>query len=188
MNPTPPQQNTPLPDDNQAPGKLPYTPEQLAQKRRLIRWVIVVCACFIPLSVWLQGSLLGHEATLPTEQQHTSSSALLNLNVLLVLFVLFLVLRNLAELLFERRINRLGSKLKTKLIVSFLSLTLTPDHPPLLRLAAIRLDQHGVLVQHQHRELAPGIAQAGPIPAPRDRRTGRPDERRGSKPGCGSWS
>jgi two-component system nitrogen regulation sensor histidine kinase NtrY len=125
MNPTPPQQNTPLPDDNQAPGKLPYTPEQLAQKRRLIRWVIVVCACFIPLSVWLQGSLLGHEATLPTSN-NILIFALLNLNVLLVLFVLFLVLRNLAELLFERRINRLGSKLKTKLIVSFLSLTLIP--------------------------------------------------------------
>lgn len=52
--------------------------------------------------------------------------ALININVLLVLFVLFLVLRNLAELLFERRLNRLGNKLKTKLIVSFLSLTLIP--------------------------------------------------------------
>ena len=44
----------------------------------------------------------------------------------MVLFVLFLVLRNLAELLFERKVNRLGNKLKTKLIASFLSLTLIP--------------------------------------------------------------
>ena len=35
-------------------------------------------------------------------------------------------MRNLAELLFERRVNRLGNKLKTKLIASFLSLTLIP--------------------------------------------------------------
>ena len=125
MNPTPPQQNTPVPDDNQAPEKRPYTPEQLAQKRRLIRWVIVICLGFIPLSVWIQGSLLEHETTLPTGN-NILIFALLNLNVLLVLFVLFLVLRNLAELLFERRINRLGSKLKTKLIISFLSLTLIP--------------------------------------------------------------
>lgn len=41
-------------------------------------------------------------------------------------FLFFSSYRNLAELLFEGRINRLGNKLKTKLIASFLSLTLIP--------------------------------------------------------------
>jgi len=82
MNPTPPQQDTPVPDDNQAPEKRPYTPEQLAQKRRLIRWVIVICLGLIPLSVWIQGSLLEHETTLPTGN-NILIFALLNLNVLL---------------------------------------------------------------------------------------------------------
>jgi two-component system nitrogen regulation sensor histidine kinase NtrY len=106
-------------------GKRTYTPEQLAQKRRLIRWVIVICLCLIPLSVYIQSLLLKHETSLPASN-NILIFALINLNVLLVLFILFLVLRNLAELLFERRANRLGSKLKTKLIASFLSLTLIP--------------------------------------------------------------
>ena len=102
-----------------------YTPEQLAQKRRIIRWVILVCLCIIPFSVWIQRTVLQHEEVLPTGN-NLLIFALLNLNVLLAIFVLFLVLRYLAELLFERRIKRIGSKLKTKLIISFLSLTLIP--------------------------------------------------------------
>lgn len=106
-------------------GKRIYTPEQLIQKRRLIRWVIVICLGLIPLSIYIQSLLLKHETSLPASN-NILIFALINLNVLLVLFILFLVLRNLAELLFERRANRLGSKLKTKLIASFLSLTLIP--------------------------------------------------------------
>ncbi len=106
-------------------GKRPYTAEQISQKRRLIRWVILVCILLIPCFIYLQSLLLKNEIELPISN-NILIFALINVNVLLVLFVLFLVLRNLAELLFERRINRLGNKLKTKLIASFLSLTLIP--------------------------------------------------------------
>lgn len=40
--------------------------------------------------------------------------------------MLYLVLRNLAELFFESRQNVLGSKLKSKLVISFISLSLIP--------------------------------------------------------------
>jgi two-component system nitrogen regulation sensor histidine kinase NtrY len=106
-------------------SKRPYTAKQVRQKQKLIRRVILICLLLIPLFIWLQSQFLRDEAGLPG---HNSILifALINVNVLLVLFVLFLVLRNLAELLFERRVNRLGNKLKTKLIASFLSLTLIP--------------------------------------------------------------
>ena len=117
--------NGPLTTQRNSQEKRPYTPEQLSQKRKLIRWVIVICLCLIPIFIWIQSILLKHEEILPTSN-NILIFAVINLNVLLVLFVLFLVLRNLAELLFERRLNRLGSKLKTKLIASFLSLTLIP--------------------------------------------------------------
>jgi len=103
----------------------PYTPKQVVQKRRLIRRVIVFCILLIPIFIWLQSILFKGRVELPVDN-NILIFALININVLLVLFVLFLVLRNLAELLFERRINRLGNKLKTKLIASFLSLTLIP--------------------------------------------------------------
>jgi two-component system, NtrC family, nitrogen regulation sensor histidine kinase NtrY len=106
-------------------GKKPYTAKQVLQKRRLIRRVVLVCILLIPFFIWLQSLLLKGEVELPISN-NVLIFALININVLLVLFVLFLVLRNLAELLFERRVNRLGNKLKTKLIASFLSLTLIP--------------------------------------------------------------
>ncbi len=105
--------------------KRPYTAKQVRQKRRLIRRVIFFCILLIPFFIWLQSLLLKNKVELPIDN-NILIFALININVLLVLFVLFLVLRNLAELLFERRVNRLGSKLKTKLIASFLSLTLIP--------------------------------------------------------------
>lgn len=103
----------------------PYTAEQILQKRRLVRRAIVFCLLLIPLFIWVQRLLLTNDVDLPVSN-NLLIFALINVNVLLVLFVLFLVLRNLAELLFERRINKLGNKLKTKLIASFLSLTLIP--------------------------------------------------------------
>lgn len=105
--------------------KRPYTTRQLLQKRKLIRRVILICILLIPFFIWIQSILFKGKIALPLGN-NILIFALINLNVLLVLFVLFLVLRNLAELFFERRINRLGNKLKTKLIASFLSLTLIP--------------------------------------------------------------
>ncbi|MFW2366738.1 MAG: sensor histidine kinase [Desulforhopalus sp.] len=113
------------PVENKVVKKQPYTTKQIHQKRKLIRRVIFVCILLIPFFIWIQSLLLKDEIALPINN-NILIFALININVLLVLFVLFLVLRNLAELLFERRVNRLGNKLKTKLIASFLSLTLIP--------------------------------------------------------------
>lgn len=100
--------------------------EQLVrQKRKLVRRAIIFCILLIPFFIWIQSKLFATDLQLPFDD-NILIFALINVNVLLVLFVLFLVLRNLAELLFERKVNRLGNKLKTKLIASFLSLTLIP--------------------------------------------------------------
>ncbi len=98
---------------------------QRQQKKRLIRLVICACLCFIPLFIWLENSLLSVEISLPISSD-IFIFGLINLNVILVLLMLFLILRNLAELFFESRQNVLGSKLKTKLVISFISLSLIP--------------------------------------------------------------
>ncbi|MFH1624551.1 MAG: ATP-binding protein [Pseudomonadota bacterium] len=51
---------------------------------------------------------------------------LININVILLLFVVFLVVRNIVKLVFERRKNILGSKLRTKFVVAFVSLSIVP--------------------------------------------------------------
>jgi len=52
--------------------------------------------------------------------------SLIGLNILLVLLVIFLILRNVVKLLFERRKRVLGAKLRIKLIFSFIALSLAP--------------------------------------------------------------
>ena len=51
---------------------------------------------------------------------------LINFNILLLLLIVFLVLRNLVQLVFERKRKILGTKLRTKLVISFVSLSLIP--------------------------------------------------------------
>jgi two-component system nitrogen regulation sensor histidine kinase NtrY len=104
----------------------PYiTEEERQQKKKLIRWVIFFCLCLIPLFGWFQGRLFEQNLELPVNS-NIVIFALININVILLLIVLFLILRNLAELLFERKLNLLGSRLRTKLVISFLSLSLIP--------------------------------------------------------------
>ena len=51
---------------------------------------------------------------------------LIGLNILLLLLLLLLILRNVTKLVFERKKKLLGAKLKTKLVVAFITLSLAP--------------------------------------------------------------
>jgi two-component system nitrogen regulation sensor histidine kinase NtrY len=52
--------------------------------------------------------------------------SLININTILILLLIFLVIRNLVKLIFERKRKVLGAKLRTKLVVAFISLSLVP--------------------------------------------------------------
>jgi len=51
---------------------------------------------------------------------------IINLNLILLAALVFLIFRNLSKLFIERRRGLLGSKLKTKLVLSFLTLSIVP--------------------------------------------------------------
>lgn len=51
---------------------------------------------------------------------------IINLNLILLAVLVFLIFRNLSKLFLERRRGLLGSKLKTKLVLSFLTLSIVP--------------------------------------------------------------
>jgi len=51
---------------------------------------------------------------------------IININLILLVLLIFLVIRNLVKLLFERRRKVLGTRLRTKLVVAFVSLSLVP--------------------------------------------------------------
>jgi len=51
---------------------------------------------------------------------------LMNINMLLMLFLIYMVFRNAAKLIYERRIKKIGSKLRTKMVMAFLGVSLVP--------------------------------------------------------------
>jgi two-component system nitrogen regulation sensor histidine kinase NtrY len=101
------------------------TPEQRQRKQRLIRWVIACCLLLIPLLIWIQRRLLLGGLSLPVSST-VLIFALININGLLLLLMLYLILRNLVELLFERRNRIIGARLRTKLVAAFVSLSIIP--------------------------------------------------------------
>ena len=52
--------------------------------------------------------------------------SLININIILILLLIFLVIRNLVKLIFERKRKVLGARLRTRLVVAFVSLSLVP--------------------------------------------------------------
>ncbi len=65
-----------------------------------------------------------------TSQVHLSNNilvlALININILLIILFLFLIIRNLFKLILERKKNIPGSRLRSKLVLTFVSLSLIP--------------------------------------------------------------
>ncbi|MBW6520123.1 MAG: HAMP domain-containing protein [Desulfoarculaceae bacterium] len=114
------------PQPDSAPERPPLSPTQRLQKKRLIRLVILICLCLLFFLGWLERSLFSSQAPLSVDS-NILLFGIINLNVLLALLMFFLVLRNLAELLFESRQKLLGFKLKTKLVTSFICLSLIPS-------------------------------------------------------------
>ena len=51
---------------------------------------------------------------------------LININIILLLLLLFLTMRNLVKLLFERKKKIMGARLRTKLVLAFITLSLLP--------------------------------------------------------------
>jgi two-component system nitrogen regulation sensor histidine kinase NtrY len=56
--------------------------------------------------------------------------SLININVILLLLLIYLTTRNLVKLVFERKKKILGAKLRTKLVLAFITLSLLPTIIP----------------------------------------------------------
>lgn len=94
-------------------------PHQRERRRRRREMGIAAC-CFalIALLTWVQLKYLAVDSYL--------FLGLFNINFILLLLVLFIVTRNAVKLLLERRRKVLGSRLRTRLVVAFVSLSLIP--------------------------------------------------------------
>jgi two-component system nitrogen regulation sensor histidine kinase NtrY len=103
----------------------PALPHDEQRRRRREGAVILVTALVVLVLVLF-------ETRLPQFSNSSSLSGnvifflLINLNLILLVLLIFLVTRNLVKLLFERRQGIFGSRLRTRLVMAFVGLSLVP--------------------------------------------------------------
>ncbi len=87
----------------------------------IIATIIIVVA----LMTYIQNKLIHFGANFPISNTILMFT-MTNINLLLLILMIFLVFRNLVKLLYDRRRKVMGSKLRTRLVIAFVSLTLIP--------------------------------------------------------------
>jgi len=95
------------------------------KKRKREGLIIVMSLLLIILLTWAEI----HLATLRAAVQIQSKIlifGLINIIILLIILLIYLVFRNVAKLLMERRQNAIGAKLRTKLVLAFVGLSIVP--------------------------------------------------------------
>ncbi len=103
--------------------KKELTPDQRRRRNELI--LIAIISILILILTTLEMKLPQVSSKIPVAD-NIIIFTLININIILILLLIFLVIRNLVKLLFERKRKVLGSKLRTKLVVAFVSLSLIP--------------------------------------------------------------
>ncbi len=96
------------------------------QKRRRRELFIIIAALpVIVLLTYFEShiSILSGNVPIPA---NILILGLINLNIILLIVVIFLVLRNTVKIFFERKSKVMGSKLMTRLITAFVSLSIIP--------------------------------------------------------------
>jgi two-component system nitrogen regulation sensor histidine kinase NtrY len=95
------------------------------KRRRRERYIIAFLIVVISSLTYLGTRVLDLGQDLPVAN-NILILVLININVILLLLLLYLTMRNLVKLFFERRKGVMGAKLRTKLVVAFMTLSLLP--------------------------------------------------------------
>ena len=98
---------------------------QNLRRRRRERYLIISLFAVISVLTYLGTRVFDLGLDLPFSGS-ILVFALININVVLLLLLLFLIVRSLVKLVFERRKNIRGAKLRTKLVLAFVTLSLLP--------------------------------------------------------------
>ncbi len=94
-------------------------------KRRRERWAIGIVAALVAALTFLEAYLAAFRGSVAFAS-NIVIFALINLNVILVVLLIFLVTRNVFKILLDRRRNILGAKIRSRLVLIFISFSLIP--------------------------------------------------------------
>jgi two-component system nitrogen regulation sensor histidine kinase NtrY len=95
------------------------------RKRKREGLIIAISLLLIVVLTWAEIQLAKLRAAVPIESK-IFTFGLINIIILLIILLVYLVFRNIAKLLIERRQNAIGAKLRTKLVLAFVGLSLVP--------------------------------------------------------------
>ena len=96
------------------------------RRKRRREWVLAVLIIFfIAALTYAQTQGIQFGKSIPVSST-ILMFIIININLLLVIILFFLVVRNVVKLLYERRSRVLGSQLRTKLALSFITLSIVP--------------------------------------------------------------
>jgi two-component system nitrogen regulation sensor histidine kinase NtrY len=106
---------------------IPSAPLSSEEKRRRKREIILIVVIIAIVSVltYVETRVIHFGIDFPISNT-ILMFILININLLLLILLIFLVFRNLVKLLIDRRRKVLGAKLRTRLVVAFIALTLLP--------------------------------------------------------------
>ena len=96
------------------------------RRRKRERIIIIVTVFLIALITYIESRIFRGEALPLPVSGNALIFGLININIILIILLIFLIVRNLVKLIFERRRGVVGSKLRTRLVAAFVSLSLIP--------------------------------------------------------------
>lgn len=99
---------------------------ELEKKKRRRELIISLISALVIAGLFFAGSELTRSGQEGPFSGHLLLFALLGIVILLMILIIFFLIRNLFKLVFERRGKVLGAKIKTRLIMAFVALTLVP--------------------------------------------------------------
>jgi len=100
------------------------SPEEYKRRKRE-RYIIIAVAAAIFILTYIESHISNIGSNLPTAT-NVIVFGLINVNIILLILLVFLILRNFVKLIFERQSKIIGSRLRTRLIVAFVGLSIVP--------------------------------------------------------------
>ncbi|MBU2262512.1 MAG: HAMP domain-containing protein [Proteobacteria bacterium] len=108
---------------NRRPAKLDV---QEARRRKREWFIIFVTVILIVVVTYLESRIFRGEPVVLPLSGNALIFGLININIILIILLIFLIIRNLVKLIYERRRGIAGSKLRTRLVAAFVGLSLIP--------------------------------------------------------------
>ena len=99
--------------------------QEEAKRRKREGWVILVTALMVLVFAYFEVNLPDASIENPLGS-NIVFFLLININIILLILLVFLVVRNLVKLVFERKRGILGSRLRVRLVLAFVGLSLVP--------------------------------------------------------------